>query len=61
MKTITFAEVPLNGNFTIELLGHERPMWCNKIDGARYIYIGENGAHFPPHSPQCDMPVKVEA
>ncbi len=57
MKTITFAEVPLNGNFTIELLGHERPMWCNKIDEARYIYIGQNGTHFLPR----DTKVEVEA
>jgi len=48
MKELTpFSEVPLNGNFTIphhESETGER-IWCNKIDDARYIEIGRNGAY----------------
>ena len=53
MKTITFAEVPLNGNFLV--IGGV--LWCNKIDDARYIVIGQNGTVFPPDR---DMKVYVE-
>jgi len=43
MKELTpFSEVPLNGNFTIP---YADTVVCNKIDDARYIEIGRNGAY----------------
>jgi len=47
MKTITFAEVPPNGNFHLDRFPDltDPPAWCNKIDGVRYIYIGKSGTH----------------
>jgi hypothetical protein len=48
MKELTpFSEVPLNGNFIIPYHESEtgERILCNKIDDARYIEVGKNGAY----------------
>ena len=57
MKQTTFSAVGINQNFVITggLVGSDQ-VWCNKIDDARYIEIGKNGAYIPDR----DMIVFIE-
>lgn len=62
MEKTTFSAVGINQTFAIvngsDVFEPEsETVWCNKIDDARYIHIGQNGAYIPNR----DMVVFIES
>lgn len=62
MKETTFRAVGINQNFALvdgpDVFEPESSVtWCNRIDDARYIIIGQNGAYIP----SLDMVVYIES